>query len=482
MALARARRNDSGFNYWPGFVDALSTLVLSIVFLLSVFLVVQFFLSQEVTGKDKALEQLNAKIAQLNDLLSLEKLGKITLDDQVGQLRAGLAAAESERDRIKGLYEGLAGAGGDAQGRANELNKALESEKSVSSRALAQIEVLNQQISALRRQLAALEEALEVSEKRDKESQGRIADLGQRLNVALAQRVQELSRYRSEFFGRLRAILGNRPDIRIVGDRFVFQSEVFFDTGQALLLPEGRAELDKLATALIDLDKQIPSELAWVLRVDGHTDMRPINSPLFKSNWELSSARAISVVQYLVFLGVPAQRLVAAGFAEFQPLDTAPTEDAYKRNRRIELKLTERRGIFHFAPIAPQTRTPASRYGSRPGGSLIPRSISTPASTGGASAGVVSWCRRPTSSPGGRADRMRHHRFVGFSDQVVAPITGDHHSLPLVDEAKRHRPIASPWSCRQYPRHGFYERCGLLHAGEDVIRAQTLVLKMAWKP
>ena len=175
--------------------------------------------------------------------------------------------------------------------------------------------MLNQQISALRRQLAALEEALDASEKRDKESQGRIADLGQRLNVALAQRVQELSRYRSEFFGRLRAILGNRPDIRIVGDRFVFQSEVFFDTGQALLLPEGRAELDKLAAALTDLDKQIPTEIAWVLRVDGHTDVRPINSPVFKSNWELSSARAISVVQYLISLGVPPQRLVAAGFA-----------------------------------------------------------------------------------------------------------------------------------------------------------------------
>src|SRR6185437_13374336 len=272
MALARTRRSESGFNYWPGFVDALSTLVLSIVFLLSVFLVVQFFLSQEVTGKDKALEQLTAKIAALNDLLSLEKLAKLNLDDQVAQLRAGLASAEGERDRIKGLYDGLAGAGSDAQGRANELNKALDSE---------------QQISALRRQLAALEEALEASEKRDKESQGRIADLGQRLNVALAQRVQELSRYRSEFFGRLRAILGNRPDIRIVGDRFVFQSEVFFDTGQALLLPEGRAELEKLATALIDLDKQIPGEIAWVLRVDGHTDVRPIiNSPLFKSNWE----------------------------------------------------------------------------------------------------------------------------------------------------------------------------------------------------
>ncbi|HET6838379.1 MAG TPA: peptidoglycan -binding protein [Bradyrhizobium sp.] len=342
MALARARRNETGFNYWPGFVDALSTLVLSIVFLLSVFLVVQFFLSQEVTGKDKALEQLNAKIAQLNDLLSLEKLGKLNLDNQLSQVRAGLASAEAERNRVQGLYEGLAGAGNDNAGRTNELNKALDSEKQVSSRALAQIEVLNQQISALRRQLAALEEALDASEKRDKESQGRIADLGQRLNVALAQRVQELSRYRSEFFGRLRTILGNRPDIRIVGDRFVFQSEVFFDTGQAQLLPEGRAELDKLATALTELDKQIPNEIAWVLRVDGHTDVRPINSPLFRSNWELSAGRAISVVQYLVSLGVPAQRLVAAGFAEFQPLDTGTTEDAYKRNRRIELKLTER--------------------------------------------------------------------------------------------------------------------------------------------
>src|SRR5437899_1517623 len=243
MALARARRNETGFNYWPGFVDALSTLVLSIVFLLSVFLVVQFFLSQEVTGKDKALEQLNAKIAQLNDLLSLEKLGKLNLDDQLSQVRAGLASAEAERDRVKGLYEGLAGAGSDAAGRASELNKALDSEKQVTSRALAQIEVLNQQISALRRQLAALEEALDASEKRDKESQGRIADLGQRLNVALAQRVQELSRYRSEFFGRLRAILGNRPDIRLVGHRFVLQSQVLYDTGKPPLLPQVRTAL-----------------------------------------------------------------------------------------------------------------------------------------------------------------------------------------------------------------------------------------------
>src|SRR5438874_8623892 len=341
MALARARRSESGFNYWPGFVDALSTLVLSIVFLLSVFLVVQFFLSQEVTSKDKALEQLNARVAQLTEMLSLEKLGKLNLDDQLSQMRAGLASAESERDRVKGLYEGLAGAGNDAAGKAAELNKALDSEKRISTRALAQVEVLNQQIAALRRQLSALEEALDASEKRDKEAQGRIADLGQRLNVALAQRVQELSRYRSDFFGRLRAILGNRPDVRIVGDRFVFQSEVFFDTGQAVLRPEGRAELDKLAAALVELERQIPGEIAWVLRVDGHTDIRPVTG-LYRNNWDLSAARAISVVQHLIGRGVSPQRLVAAGFGEFQPIDPDRTDEAFSRNRRIELKLTER--------------------------------------------------------------------------------------------------------------------------------------------
>ena len=281
------RGGDSGMNYWPGFVDALSTLILGIIFMLTVFVVVQFYLSQEVTGKDTALQRLNAQIAQLTDLLSLdEKTGKTSLEETIAQLRASLAAAEGERDRFKGLYEGAGAGANAAQGQIGALNAQLDAQKQVTARALAQVEVLNQQIAALRRQLAALEEALDASEKRDKESQARIADLGQRLNVALAQRVQELSRYRSEFFGRLRAILGNRPDIRVVGDRFVFQSEVFFDAGQALLQPEGRAELDKLATALIDLEKQIPAEIAWVLRVDGHTDVRPIASAQFPSNWE----------------------------------------------------------------------------------------------------------------------------------------------------------------------------------------------------
>jgi chemotaxis protein MotB len=340
MALARGRRERS-IDYWPGFVDALSTLILGIVFLLSVFAVIQFFLSQEVTGKDTALSRLSAQIAQLREMLSLEQTGKTSLEDQIAQLRANLAASESDRDRFRGLYEGLSGDTASSQGRISELSTQLDAEKSISLRALAQVEVLNQQIAALRRQLGAIEQALEASEKRDRESQTRIADLGQRLNVALAQRVQELSRYRSDFFGRLRAILGNRPDIRIVGDRFVFQSEVFFDTGQAVLKPEGRTELDKIAVAMLELNRQIPQEIAWVLRVDGHTDVRPIGGGT-RTNWDLSAARAIAVVQYLMSRGMSPQRLVAAGFGEFQPIDPGTSEEAYSRNRRIELKLTER--------------------------------------------------------------------------------------------------------------------------------------------
>jgi len=342
MALARSRR-DSGMNYWPGFVDALSTLVLSIIFLLTVFMVAQFFLSQQITGKDTALARLSAQISRLSELLSLERTGKTSLEAEIAQLRASLSAVESERDRMRGAAEGAQSSKDAGKAEAGRLSSQLDLEKAATARAVAQIEILNQQITALRRQIAALESALDVSEKKEKDAQLHIADLGQRLNVALAQRVQELSRYRSDFFGKLRDILGNRPDIRVVGDRFVFQSEVFFDSGQAVLRPEGRAELDKLATALLDLEKQIPSEINWVLRVDGHTDTRPLTgASQFKTNWDLSAARAISVVQYLISKGVPPQRLVAAGFGEFQPIDPGTTDEAYSRNRRIELKLTER--------------------------------------------------------------------------------------------------------------------------------------------
>lgn len=332
MALGR-RGRERAINYWPGFVDALSTLLLVFTFLLTVFVVAQFFLTQEITGKDTALARLNAQMKQLSELLSLERSNSGSLEEQLVALRASLKTTEAERDKLR------AGAGGvDTK----TLTTQLDHEKDISQRAASQIEILNLQIAALRRQLAAIEEALNVSEQRNKESQNKIADLGQKLNVALAQRVQELARYRSEFFGRLREVLGNRPDVRIVGDRFVFQSEILFDAGSAVLKPEGYPELDKVADTLMEISKKIPPDIAWILRVDGHTDIRPIATPQFPSNWELSSARATSVVQYLISKGFPPERLAAAGFGEFQPIDTGSSEEAYRRNRRIELKLTER--------------------------------------------------------------------------------------------------------------------------------------------
>ena len=288
MAIGRARARERTVDYWPGFVDALSTLLLVFVFLLSVFMLAQYFLSQEITGKENVLTRLTSQIRQLSEILALERASAGSLEEQIASLRATLRAAEGERDKLRG-----AGGGVDVKALASEL----ESERALSTQQVSQIALLNQQIAVLRRQLAAIEDALEVSEKRERDSQTKIADLGQRLNVALAQRVQELQRYRSEFFGRLREILGNRPEIRVVGDRFVFQSEVFFDRGSAALRTEARPELDKLASALLDLEKQIPTDIPWVLRVDGHTDTRPIATAQFPSNWELSAARAISVVQ-----------------------------------------------------------------------------------------------------------------------------------------------------------------------------------------
>jgi chemotaxis protein MotB len=342
MALSRSRRSGRGFDYWPGFVDALSTMLLVMIFLLSVFMLAQFFLSRDLSGKDTALLKLSRQIEELTSLLSLERSKSADAQTNMALLSATLNDTQSEKTRLQGMIDaGLANANAMG-GAAKQAQEALNAERQISARAAAQVDILNQQLSALRRQIAALEEALNASEQRDRESQVQIADLGSRLNLALAQKVQELARYRSDFFGRLRQILGTRPGVRVVGDRFVFESEVLFDVGQANLNPAGRGELDKLAAAVSDLEREIPPEIPWILRVDGHTDKSPIRGGRFQSNWELSSSRAISVVQYLITRGVSADRLAATGFGEFQPLDKGDSEEALKRNRRIELKLTDR--------------------------------------------------------------------------------------------------------------------------------------------
>lgn len=340
--MARGRRGAAYTEFWPGYVDVLSTLLLVVTFLMSIFMLAQFFATQEATGKDTVLKRLNLQIAELTNLLSLEKGRTKQAEDELAALQATLASLQEENQRLSGVALSGDAEAKSSQARIAALTEDLEAQKAISSEALAKVDLLNQQLLALRRQIAALNEALEASEAKDKQSQDRIKDLGERLNAALARQVQELQRYRSDFFGRLRELLASRKDIRVVGDRFVFQSEVLFPSGSAEMTPEGLAAMDQLASAIIELERQIPKEINWALQVDGHTDSQPISTPQFPSNWELSTARAISVVRYLVSRGVAAERLVAAGYGEFAPLESGNDPESMRKNRRIELKLTNR--------------------------------------------------------------------------------------------------------------------------------------------
>jgi chemotaxis protein MotB len=341
MALAKSRRGP-GVNYWPGYVDMLSTLLLVVTFLMSLFMLSNYFITTQTSGKDTMLSRLNRQLSELTELLALERSKKQSMEDSLSALQATLVDKDKENARLSGLIGEQGGKTEGAEAKATALGGQLDEQKRITNEALAKVEILNQQLAALRLQLAALQEALDASEAKDKESQVKIADLGQRLNVALAKKVQELARYRSDFFGKLREVLGARADFQVVGDRFVFPADVLFDSGSADLKPDAMPQIDKLADALKQLETQIPADIGWVLRIDGHTDIKPITNTTFPSNWELSSARAISVVRYLIDQGIPPNRLVAAGFGEFQPLDPGDSDDALRKNRRIELKLTER--------------------------------------------------------------------------------------------------------------------------------------------
>jgi chemotaxis protein MotB len=481
MARGRAQRGAST-DIWPGFVDALSTLLMVIIFLLVVFVLAQFFLSQQLEGRDAAMSRLEAEIADLGRELGLERdaaaelrrsMARLSTDlrgaiaerdaladrlddvaadrdrltetmalegDRALQLEETLAALRLERDAfaaeaeaaradleaatatieadratlearlaelvqlrrdiaalqaVRAELEAEVAAEADRRAAAEadraalgetlgavrdermalearladeqertrlaqreleereirleelvrsaaSLETALDEEGQAREAALAEVELLTRQINALSVQLAELDQILDAREREVVEQSAMIADLGARLNQALAAEVEELSRFRSDFFGRLRQVLGDRDEVRIVGDRFVFQSEVLFGSGEAEIGAEGRRQLAQLAATLTDLADEIPDELPWVLQVDGHTDRRPISTARFPSNWELSTARAISVAQFLISQGIPPDRVAARGFAEFQPLDPADTPEAYRRNRRIEIKLTTR--------------------------------------------------------------------------------------------------------------------------------------------
>jgi chemotaxis protein MotB len=334
MAIPSRRQRRSSIDIWPGFVDALSQLVMVIVFVLLVFTAGQFYLSDALSGRDQALQRLSQQVNELSDLLALERKANADLRLNVTQLTSQLTAANAERDKLTNRVAELSDKADQAGGKAADANAKL-------AQAQSTIDQLNQNILALRQQLAQIAAALDASEAKNKDQQVQIADLGKRLNAALATKVEELARFRSEFFGTLRQVLGDRPDIRIVGDRFVFQSEVLFPIASADLTDDAKQRLQLVANALKEISAKIPSNIDWVLQVDGFTDKRPINTPQFPSNWELSTARAISVVRFFIDQGISPNRLSAAGFGEYQPLDPGNTEAAFSRNRRIELKLTE---------------------------------------------------------------------------------------------------------------------------------------------
>ncbi len=309
-------------------------------------------LAEAYTSIDADKETIEAQLAELAILKSLR-------DEMTSQLNAVEAALAARDKELEEQGESLATAQAEATSlaarlaesedergvialRLSEAERQVAERTQVSEEAQRKVTLLNKQILALRKQLASLSEALDLAEKRTREQDVQIADLGRKLNLALATKVQELARYRSEFFGELRKVLGNQPGVRVVGDRFVFQSEVLFASGSAELGAEGRSQLSALGKTLRQISGRFPEDIDWILRVDGHTDRRPISTAEFASNWELSTSRAISVVKYLVSQGIPSQRLAATGFGEFQPIDSGDDEIAFRRNRRIELKLTQR--------------------------------------------------------------------------------------------------------------------------------------------
>jgi chemotaxis protein MotB len=343
MALARSRRGRRpSIDIWPGFVDALAQLLMVIIFILLVFTVGQFYLSDALSGRDEALRQLQQKISALADQLALERQTAETLRGNAAALAVQLKAAQDERDALNAKLAAAGSATGQLTDETKDLQAKLSAEQQTSQAAKAQVELLTAEIAALREQLTKVAAALDISNATVKNQQDQIVDLGKKLNLALATKVEELARYRSEFFGKLSEILGNRPDIRVVGDRFVFQSEVLFAPGKAELGADAKKQLDPVFDALKGIAAKIPPNLNWVLQVNGHTDHRPIHNDDFASNWELSTARAIAVVRYAMERGIAPDHLAAAGFADNQPIDTGTGEDAYRKNRRIELKLTER--------------------------------------------------------------------------------------------------------------------------------------------
>ena len=385
MALARIGNARRVENFtWPGFVDALATLLMVIIFVLMVFVLVQVNLAYRVSGQDATLGEMRQQLASLGELLSLERRASAALAADLAQITAQLNASNSQRDdlqaQLASLQTALASRNTEidklarqqadteaalaaakasldarlgalqlaegqlalAQAQKQSADRMIESLQAETTASKAEVAQLTAALAAVRLRVEELTALLGEKEQQAAKDKVAIANLGKSLNNALASRVQELQRFRSEFFGRLRDVLKGRDDVQIVGDRFVFQSEVLFAQGQAEIGTDGRQQLAQLAVALTDIASQIPDDINWILQVDGHTDNIPLRAGRYRDNWDLSTERALSVVRFLRDQGLPANRLAAAGYGEFQPLDAADTDDARRKNRRIEMKITQR--------------------------------------------------------------------------------------------------------------------------------------------
>lgn len=416
---ALSRRDNRSSVIWPGFVDALATLLMVIIFLLLIFVLAQFFLGQALSGRDKALRELESDLSELSRVLALTKsenqqlqLGvdslrdqlsaslesRANLEQQLSGLRADYASAQAELSQMRARSNAdkqaidrqlaeIADLSGDvaalralkeelekevstlsfraaaaekqrdnleqslastvdsltkSEAESKDLKAGLAEKQEIADTARAQLALMNKQMAALRQQLDSLNAALDAAEADAEKKDVQIKSLGQRLNAALASKVQELSRYRSEFFGRLRQVIGNRDDVRIVGDRFVLQSELLFAKGSAEIGEGGQLELGKLATTLLEIAITMPDDIDWILSIEGHTDADPIATAQFPSNWELSTARALSVLHQLTSEGIPANRLAATGYGEHYPIAAGAGEINKAKNRRIEFKFTQR--------------------------------------------------------------------------------------------------------------------------------------------
>ena len=331
-------------NIWPGFVDALSAVLIVIIFMLLIFTIGQFFLSTALTSKEQTITELDQVTAQLAELLATEKSSAAdlrrhveTLTTQLSSKSDELAALQTDAELLMNLRQQLEHEVAGLTRHLQTSEESLKSEKQLSSRSLAQIELINRQIEMLREQLGAIGQTLGVEMAADDED---LEEFSRNLNQSLLQMVQTLTHYRSDFFGRLRDVLGNNPNIQVVGDRFILQSELLFDTASASLGARGKRQVEMLARIINTMAADIPEDIDWVVRIDGHTDRRQINTLEFPSNWELSTARALAIVRFMIAQGVAPERLAATGFGEFHPLDPATSPEAYAKNRRIEIKLT----------------------------------------------------------------------------------------------------------------------------------------------